>query len=224
MGGGGRRGLRLRRPARGDAASAPATSASTTSDARRVIMGFRNVDRELDERAHAVAGAALRRLRVVGRRAGGSRDVEVRPRRVAGELLAGRGRRSACPRRRPTRRCAGRRSRSRGCGGSRRAAAGARRARPRAPRPRCTCATHASSLPISPAILSPSAIVTAPVSVARSMIASAPSSLASDSASARIRRPSASVLSTSTVLPLRIVSTSPGRIAAPLGMFSTSGT
>ncbi len=39
-----------------------------------------------------------------------------------------------------------------------------------------------------------------------------------------MRRPSASVLSTSTVLPLRIFSTSPGRMALPLGMFSTSGT
>ena len=55
-------------------------------------------------------------------------------------------------------------------------------------------------------------------------MASALSSTASESASARIRRPSASVLSTSTVLPLRIFSTSPGRIALPLGMFSTSGT
>ncbi len=75
-----------------------------------------------------------------------------------------------------------------------------------------------------PAILSPSATMHAPVSVARSMIASGLSSDASESASARISRPSASVLSTSTVLPLRIVSTSPGRIALPLGMFSTSGT
>jgi hypothetical protein len=32
------------------------------------------------------------------------------------------------------------------------------------------------------------------------------------------------VLSTSTVVPLRMRSTSPGRIAVPLGMFSTSGT
>ena len=37
-------------------------------------------------------------------------------------------------------------------------------------------------------------------------------------------RPSASVFSTSTVLPFRILSTSPGRIAVPLGMFSTIGT
>ena len=38
-----------------------------------------------------------------------------------------------------------------------------------------------------------------------------------------IRRPSASVLVTSTVLPERIVSTSPGRIAVPDGMFSAIG-
>jgi hypothetical protein len=82
---------------------------------------------------------------------------------------------------------------------------------------------HASSLPISPATFSPSATTHAPVSVARSTIASAFSSTASESASARISRPSASVLSTSTVLPLRIFKTSPGRIAPPLGMFSTSG-
>ena len=57
-----------------------------------------------------------------------------------------------------------------------------------------------------------------------STIASGFSSLARLSASARMSRPSASVLSTSTVLPLRMRSTSPGRIALPLGMFSTSGT
>ena len=34
------------------------------------------------------------------------------------------------------------------------------------------------------------------------------------------RRPSASVFSTSTVLPFFIVSTSPGRVARPEGMFS----
>ena len=78
--------------------------------------------------------------------------------------------------------------------------------------------------PSGPATFSPSATTHAPVSVARSTIASGFSSLARLSASARIRRPSASVLSTSTVLPLRIVNTSPGRIASPLGMFSTSGT
>jgi hypothetical protein len=36
-------------------------------------------------------------------------------------------------------------------------------------------------------------------------------------------RPSASVLSTSTVVPLRMVTTSPGLMARPLGMFSVSG-
>ena len=72
--------------------------------------------------------------------------------------------------------------------------------------------------------MSPSATMHAPVSVARSITAAGFSSAASESASARMSRPSASVLSTSTVFPLRIFSTSPGRIAVPLGMFSTSGT
>ena len=43
-------------------------------------------------------------------------------------------------------------------------------------------------------------------------------------ASARMRRPSASVLPTSTVCPLRILSTSEGRYADPDGMFSAIGT
>src|SRR4029453_1569007 len=42
--------------------------------------------------------------------------------------------------------------------------------------------------------------------------------------SARIRRPSASVLVTSMVMPLRAVTTSPGRRAAAPGLFSTRGT
>ena len=62
-----------------------------------------------------------------------------------------------------------------------------------------------------------------PVSVATSMIASGSSTAAIASASARISRPSASVLVTSTVLPLYIVSTSPGRIAVPDSMFSAIG-
>ena len=57
----------------------------------------------------------------------------------------------------------------------------------------------------------------APVRVARSRMASAPASTASDSPSASTSRPSASVFSTSTVLPLRIVSTSPGLIGAAAG-------
>ena len=63
----------------------------------------------------------------------------------------------------------------------------------------------------------------APVSVARSTMASGSASAASDRASARIRRPSASVLSTSMVLPLRMVSTSPGRVASPPSMLSVMG-
>ena len=63
----------------------------------------------------------------------------------------------------------------------------------------------------------------APVRVARSTMASGASSVASERPSARISRPSASVLSTSTVLPLRIVSTSPTRVASPPVMLSVIG-
>ena len=63
----------------------------------------------------------------------------------------------------------------------------------------------------------------APVRVARSTIASGRASEASDRASARISRPSASVLTTSMVLPLRIFSTSPGRVASPPSMLSVMG-
>ena len=69
----------------------------------------------------------------------------------------------------------------------------------------------------------PSATTHAPVSVARSMMASGSSSAASVSPSARTSRPSASVLSTSMVRPLRMVSTSPGLVARPPGMFSVVG-
>ena len=87
-----------------------------------------------------------------------------------------------------------------------------------------TWSIQRSSLPMSPATLMPSATMQAPVSVARSMTASGFSSAASDSPSARMRRPSASVLRTSTVLPLRILRTSPGLMARPPGMFSVVGT
>ena len=63
----------------------------------------------------------------------------------------------------------------------------------------------------------------APVSVARSTMASGFASEAIDSASASTRRPSASVLSTSMVLPFRMVRTSPGRVASPPSMLSVIG-
>ncbi len=66
--------------------------------------------------------------------------------------------------------------------------------------------------------------MTAPVRVATSTIRSAPWRAHQVRASARISLPSASVLLTSTVLPLSWVMMSPGRIAPPLGMFSTAGT
>ena len=54
-------------------------------------------------------------------------------------------------------------------------------------------------------------------------MASGAASEASDSASARMSRPSASVLRTSTVLPFRIVRTSPTRVASPPVMLSVIG-
>ena len=64
----------------------------------------------------------------------------------------------------------------------------------------------------------------APVSVARSTRRVAPSRTAYTSPSARISRPSASVLMTSMVVPFMAVRTSPGLTAWPLGMFSVDGT
>ena len=62
-----------------------------------------------------------------------------------------------------------------------------------------------------------------PVRVATSRITSGFSSVARTRASARISRPSASVLRTSTVVPPYCVMTSPGRIALPDTMFSAIG-
>ncbi|CAM5480403.1 hypothetical protein STANM309S_05988 [Streptomyces tanashiensis] len=71
-----------------------------------------------------------------------------------------------------------------------------------------------------PKVRLPSARTMAPVRVATSTIASGCSSEALVSASARTSRPSASVFRTSTVLPLYMRRTSPGRVAEPDGMFS----
>ena len=87
-----------------------------------------------------------------------------------------------------------------------------------------TCVTRSSLLPISPAIWRPRATTQAPVRVATSTMASGAASAASERPSASTRLPSASVLSTSMVLPLRILSTSPGLTARPPGMFSVVGT
>ena len=84
-------------------------------------------------------------------------------------------------------------------------------------------ASRISSVPMIAATLSPSATTMWPVSVATSRITSGLLSAAITSASAMISRPSASVLVTSTVVPPYIVSTSPGRIAAPEIMFSAIG-
>ena len=54
-------------------------------------------------------------------------------------------------------------------------------------------------------------------------MASGSASQAMDNPSASTSRPSASVLSTSTVLPLRIRSTSPTRVASPPVMLSVAG-
>jgi hypothetical protein len=70
------------------------------------------------------------------------------------------------------------------------------------------------------AAVSARAMTCAPVRVAMSMMASGASSEARARQSPSTMRPSASVLSTSTVLPPRIVTTSLGRCAVALGMFS----
>mmetsp|Transcript_58070 Transcript_58070/g.160579 ORF Transcript_58070/g.160579 Transcript_58070/m.160579 type:complete len:304 (-) Transcript_58070:866-1777(-) len=75
-----------------------------------------------------------------------------------------------------------------------------------------------------PAYLSPRATMHAPVSVAMSTIASTSSFSANTRASARVRRPSASVLITSIVFPLDAVRISPGRIALSEIMFSHAAT
>mmetsp|Transcript_25948 Transcript_25948/g.86971 ORF Transcript_25948/g.86971 Transcript_25948/m.86971 type:complete len:200 (+) Transcript_25948:419-1018(+) len=88
-----------------------------------------------------------------------------------------------------------------------------------------------SSAAQTPAYLSPSAMMHAPVSVATSTMASsgvAPSAVPRRSAytraSARVSRPSASVLITSMVLSLDAVRMSPGRMARSLTMFSQAAT
>ena len=63
----------------------------------------------------------------------------------------------------------------------------------------------------------------APVSVAISTRCVAPSCCAYQSPSPRISRPSASVFTTSTVLPDALFRTSPGLMARPPGMFSAIG-
>ena len=77
---------------------------------------------------------------------------------------------------------------------------------------------------IAPTATLPSAIEIAPVSVATSMMAVGDCSRAKVMPSARMRRPSASVLITSIVLPLIARRTSPGFVALPPGMFSVAGT
>ena len=70
----------------------------------------------------------------------------------------------------------------------------------------------------------PSATRAAPVSVAQSTIIVGFSEAPSNRASHRISRPSASVLPISTVMPLRVGTTSSGRKALPDTLFSTAGT
>src|SRR3954467_4786098 len=79
---------------------------------------------------------------------------------------------------------------------------------------------QSSSLPKTPAKRSPIPARIAPVRVARSMSCVAPWPRAYHSASARIRRPSASGFVTSTVNPAAVSMTSDGRIASGPTMFS----
>jgi hypothetical protein len=67
-------------------------------------------------------------------------------------------------------------------------------------------------------------VTTPPVSVATSTRRSAPSSIAQARQSASTSRPSASVLLTSIVIPLRAVTMSPGFTAWPDGRFSVAPT
>jgi hypothetical protein len=77
-------------------------------------------------------------------------------------------------------------------------------------------------LPSTAAIWSPNVRIAAPVRVPTSTMAAGAgrSSVASTRASAMTSRPSASMFITSTVLPPRMVSTSPSRVADPEGMLS----
>jgi hypothetical protein len=83
---------------------------------------------------------------------------------------------------------------------------------------------HASSLLITPANAAPRAVTIPPVSVAMSTSRSAPSPIAWVMQSASTRRPSASVLLISIVVPSEAVTMSPGRMAWPEGMFSVAPT
>ena len=83
-------------------------------------------------------------------------------------------------------------------------------------------AARSSSLQNAPDMRFPSAVTHAPVRVARSTISSAPCAAAYPTASARVRRPSASVFPLSMVWPLLARTTSPGFTAVPDGRFSVA--
>ena len=141
-------------------------------------------------------------------------DVEVQVARARGDEAAQEQRRGDRARPcRPRARCRGRRCRARSAArrGPRTAAATAGR-RPRADAAARSAASASSSVK-NGGTSGPSATRAAPVSVARLTISSGASSSASASASASTSRPSASVLLTSTVSPLRLGRMSPGRIA-----------
>ena len=164
-------------------------------------------------------GRAARTPGLVGLGLHGPGDVEVRPRDAVDEL-GEEQRRDASRRRtcRPCSTCRRRRSPA-ACGSAARAAAarparrsrGLRRALRRRGPGRCRARPRSTGRGPRSA---------APVSVAMSTIASGCSSAASARASDITRRPSASVFLTSTVVPLRMVSTSPSLIAEPDGMLS----
>ena len=87
-----------------------------------------------------------------------------------------------------------------------------------------TDAARSSSLQNIADISAPTAERAEPVSVEKSAINEGASSQPIESASHNRSRPSASVLSISTVRPLCVSSTSPGRKALPLMAFSAAGT
>src|SRR5262249_31284369 len=82
-----------------------------------------------------------------------------------------------------------------------------------------TSCTNASSVPMTPVAVCPSAMTHAPVRVAASTTADGEKRFAYVNTSASTRRPSASVLMISMYLPFEAWTTSPGFTASPDGMF-----
>ena len=168
---------------------------------------------QLGEQPHAVAGRPEPRVVVAAAalEVGGAGDVEMRPGPLARERLAGRRPRGSGTPAGGPRSSSGRRTPSRCSGGSARAAAAARHGRRWLRPPPDLGRTRRRRSRTARRRGRPWRRRSPPVSVARSSTCVAPDSRANQSASARISRPSASVLAISIVLPLSAVTMSPGR-------------